>query len=158
MAEGQPVAREAIPPCPWEHSPGQCCGRRWHRPRVPLSPRLPGILLWVNPTAPDAFLQRGPVQELTKASPSVLGGSEHLNIGARGCPNPELCPEIFLWLRGIRHGAHLRRDNPSQPVFPGVPIPSLCSALSPTSPFLKRGTHNGVWDCFGLTGAEPGRG
>lgn len=118
MAEGEPVAREAMLPCPQEHSPGQCCGRRWHRPQVPVALRLSEILLWVNPTTPGAFLQRSPVQELTKDFPSVLGGSEHPNIGASGCPNPEPCPEIFPLLRGTRHRAHPRRDNPLSPSHP----------------------------------------
>ena len=117
MAEGEPVVWEAMPPRLREHDPGWCCGRRWHQPHVPVPLRLLGILLWVNPTTPSAFLQRGPVQELTfpKAFPNVLGGSEHPNIGAPGCPDPEPCPEIFPWLRSTRHRAHPRRDNPLSP-------------------------------------------
>lgn len=110
------------PPHLWEHGPGRYCGRRWHQPHVPVPTRLLGILLWVNSTTPGAFLQRGPVQELTKAFPNMLGGSEHPNIRASGCFNPKICPEIFPRLRGTRHGAHLRRDSSL----------SLCSLEAPS--------------------------
>ena len=114
---------------------------------------------WVNQTTPGAFLLKRPVEELSKAFPNVLGGSEHPNIGASGCPDPEPCPEFFPWLRE-RHQAWSTSEEgqPSQATFPGAPIPSLSSGCSPTSFFLKHSTRCRVWGCFGFTRAEPGRG
>lgn len=119
MTKGEPVARESVSPC--QHNPGPCCGRRWHQPHVPL--KLLRILLWVNPTTPSAFLQRGSLQELTKAFPNVLVGLEHPDIRVSGFPGPEPCPCMEHIQGGTTLSAHVSWSP--HPISPLQTLPSL---------------------------------